>query len=78
MTRDPETTRTVQTLAKPRQNATVRAAVAPSHRFVANCRRCMRAMCAGHWSMAFTQLTNATKTLFTLFVNPKAGANRKN
>ena len=78
MTPDSRTTKVNQLLEKDRQKVAVRAAVSPRQQFVDACRHCLRAMCAGHWSVAFTQLTNATMTLCTRIVHPKAGANRNN
>ena len=78
MTPYSRTAKTEQLLTKQRQETGVRVTVAPSQQFVDECRQCLRAMCVGHWCVAFTQFTNATKTLCTRIVHPKAGANRNN
>lgn len=78
MTPDSRTSKVAKLLEKDPQKVTVRTAVSPDQQFVDACRHCLRAMCVGHWSMAFTQLTNAAKTLCTRIVHAKAGANRNN
>lgn len=78
MTPDSRTSKVNQLLEKDRQKVAVRTAVSPHQQFVDACRHCLRAMCVGHWSVAFTQFTNATTMLCTRIVHPKAGANRNN
>lgn len=67
-----------QLLINRRQKVVARVVATPSRQLLNECRHCLRALYAGHWFMAFTQFTNAIKTLCTCIVNPKAGANRKN